>query len=371
MTSRGSASSRSTTARATSSKLAAAGDRLAVDEAEPRALAHREPVGLGVARGDRHRARGDRLERRAHLRGVRLAPRAARRTRPSRRAPPGASASGSRATGFDACAAACSARIRTFGLFGSRIASGAARRARSRRGALGRRVHRLAAVDDAGRAEALEEPPVALARRRPRRPRSRRRRRAPPESRSSRSTRLPVHVRDLDPLERRRRAVPSESAAPGVVGVDVHLERARVADDEQRVAERLELAARARRASRSLALDDEDRAVAVARELLVDRVERRARPRRAARSGSGSPVTTAATPRTSSSRPAPPASTTPASRSTASCSGVRATASSPRRTSARSSSAARGSGAPRARPPRRSRGSTVSIVPSTGLRTAR
>ena len=60
-------------------------------------------------------------------------------------------------------------------------------------------------------------------------------------------------------------ATASESAAPGVVGVDVHLQRARVADDEHRVAERLELAFE-RVGVEPLALDDEARAVPVTRE---------------------------------------------------------------------------------------------------------
>ena len=72
----------------------------------------------------------------------------------------------------------------------------------------------------------------------------------------------------------------------------------------------------------------------------MDRVEARSRGRPpTGSSGSGSPATPAASPRTISSSPAPPASTTPASRSTASSSGVRARASSPRATTRRRSSA--------------------------------
>ena len=63
--------------------------------------------------------------------------------------------------------------------------------------------------------------------------------------------RLAVHVHDLDRLDdaHRRREL---ECAPGVVGVDVHLERRLVADDEQRVAERgeLPLERRPRRARR-------------------------------------------------------------------------------------------------------------------------
>ena len=57
-----------------------------------------------------------------------------------------------------------------------------------------------------------------------------------------------------------------------IVGVDVHLERAAIADDEQRVAEPLQLALE-RVGVERVALDEEGRAVAVARELLVDRVD--------------------------------------------------------------------------------------------------
>ena len=88
-------------------------------------------------------------------------------------------------------------------------------------------------------------------------------------------------------------------------------------------------------------------------------------------SGAGSPATAARTPRMISSNPAPPASTTPASLSTASSSGVRSSDSSPRatirlRSSTRSSPCTSGDSAASAI----SR-MTVSIVPSTGRRTAR
>jgi hypothetical protein len=53
--------------------------------------------------------------------------------------------------------------------------------------------------------------------------------------------RLQVHVRDLDPLDDPERGAGSQRGS-GVVGVDVRLQRASVADDEQRVAERRELA---------------------------------------------------------------------------------------------------------------------------------
>src|SRR5262249_61020919 len=73
----------------------------------------------------------------------------------------------------------------------------------------------------------------------------------------------------------RARAGGERGRGARVVGVDVPLERVRVADDEQRVAERLELGFEPRRIE--VALDDERRAVAVARELLVDGVDRHLR----------------------------------------------------------------------------------------------
>src|SRR6266511_1591570 len=92
--------------------------------------------------------------------------------------------------------------------------------------------------------------------------------------------------------------------------------------------------------------------------------------RSAGGSGSSSPATTAARPRTISSRPAPPASTTPASRRTSSCSGVRARAFSPRRTSA-ARNAGTSASMGRASVSSASSRMTDSIVPSTGSRTAR
>ena len=67
-------------------------------------------------------------------------------------------------------------------------------------------------------------------------------------------------------------AVPSAERLARVVGVHVHLERRRVADDEERVADPLELTLE-RVLVELLALDDEHRAVAELGELLVDRVE--------------------------------------------------------------------------------------------------
>ena len=83
--------------------------------------------------------------------------------------------------------------------------------------------------------------------------------------------RLRVHVRDLDSLDRAARRADRERLA-GLVGVHVHLHRRGIADDEQRVAELLELALELL-ALQAFALDHERRAVAELRELLVDRVE--------------------------------------------------------------------------------------------------
>ena len=80
-----------------------------------------------------------------------------------------------------------------------------------------------------------------------------------------------MHVRDLDAIDRPCRD-PERERPSGVVGVDVHLQRIAVSDDEQRVAELVEL--RLERARLELvALDEEDGAVAVARVLLVDRLD--------------------------------------------------------------------------------------------------
>ena len=59
----------------------------------------------------------------------------------------------------------------------------------------------------------------------------------------------------------------------GLVRVDMHLDRARAADDEERVAELRQLALELLGIDR-LALDEEGRAVAVARELLMHGLER-------------------------------------------------------------------------------------------------
>ena len=82
---------------------------------------------------------------------------------------------------------------------------------------------------------------------------------------------LLVHVRDLDSFDRSDRR-PQRERRAGLVGVDVNLERARVADDEERVAQLLELGFE-RVGVEVLSLDHEDRAVPELRQLLVDRVD--------------------------------------------------------------------------------------------------
>ena len=187
----------------------------------------------------------DRRERPRHRLGVLGARARRRRRRPSRRGRPGASGSATTSAGFDAVAAACSARedhIRVVRQ-DDRLARPPPRsRRRARRwtgSSSGRRRRR--APRGSRRA--------AVARRR-RRPRRRRGGRAAlgtaRSSRSSRSRGLAVHVRDLDARRSSPRAMPSESAAPGSSVWTCTFSARRVADDEQRVAEPLELAPRAR-----------------------------------------------------------------------------------------------------------------------------
>ena len=83
---------------------------------------------------------------------------------------------------------------------------------------------------------------------------------------------LEVHVRDLDPFEDSERRSGAQRRS-GVVGVDVSLQRAGVADHEQGVAERRQVSLERRRIER-VAGDDEDGAVAEARGPQVDRVGR-------------------------------------------------------------------------------------------------
>ena len=80
-----------------------------------------------------------------------------------------------------------------------------------------------------------------------------------------------MHVRDLDLLERSDGGSERKRVAR-LVGVHVHLHRRRIAHDEQRIAEVGELILQGR-AVEPASLDDEDGAIAVARELLVDGAE--------------------------------------------------------------------------------------------------
>ena len=135
---------------------------------------------------------------------------------------------------------------------------------------VGRRVHGLAALDERGRAEALEEPAISVTGDdghdvgRPL-----------DVGRLAQSLltlrRLDVHVRDLDAFEHAERS-PGPQGGARIVRVHVHLERRGVADDEEGVAEPHELALQGVRVE-ALALHDVDRAVAIARGLQVDRVD--------------------------------------------------------------------------------------------------
>ena len=240
-------SRRSTTAPATASKLVAARDRGAVGEAEPRALAHRRrrpgctsrdaivtsPVATTLS-GLRHLA--------LVLRG-RRAPR--RRT-------------------TIAASPACTDRVGTtrIGLFTSadrllgaedhvRVVRqhdhlGRRRRVDRRDDVLGGRVHRLPALDHARRAAGSRRAGGCLPRARRRRCRSRasegRRaspRRAAPRARASAG----ACWRSRRPRSCRR-AVPMRQRGPGIVRVDVNLERGR--DRRRRAASRRAARARAR-----------------------------------------------------------------------------------------------------------------------------
>ena len=92
-----------------------------------------------------------------------------------------------------------------------------------------------------------------------------------------------MHVRDLDAVDRSDRG-PERERGTGIVGVDVNLERRRVADDEQRVAQPLELRLELVPIE-SVPLDDEDGAMAVAGRLEVDRVVARDLARHLGRRG--------------------------------------------------------------------------------------
>ena len=158
-------------------------------------------------------------------------------------------------------------------MFGQHDHLGGGRRVDCGDDLLRRGVHRLAALDHAGRPEALEETPVSLPGRNDDDARLERRQ---PLQRLREALlaleRLPMHVGDLDAVDRPGGRAQVERRAR-VVGVDVHLQRRRVTDDEERVAELLELGLE-RLGVEPGSLDDEDGAVAELRELLVDRVDR-------------------------------------------------------------------------------------------------
>ncbi len=255
-----------------------------------------------------------------------------------------------------ACSAACSAAISTFELLGRTIASSASS-PRSRPGA------RRSTGSSSDRPRRRDAPTARRGSRRdagsPRR-RPPRRRLAGSRERDGheRETLLAllgllVHVGDLDPLDRAGGSAERERGA-GIVGVDVHLERGLVADDEQRVAELLELALEPV-AVELLALDHEDGAVAVARGLQVDRLDARRRlgGRRGRHRLAGDRAGQSAQ---ELDEPGAARVDDPASRRTSSCSGVRATASSPCRTRSTSSSPSGSDSTRAAPPPPRARG---------------
>ena len=312
-TPRGSASSASTTARATSSNVLAARDRLAVGEPEPRALPHRDAVQLHVARRDRDGAGRDGVDRLLHRGGVLLG--APRRVEHDHRREPGLQrcASARRAPAATAWATACSAPMITFPLFGSTStsASSAASIAATRSAVDGFIVR--AAVDD-HRAEALEQPAVPGARgdgddpaRRPRRGSA-----TACSRRSSRSRGLLVHVRDLDAGDRALRDAERERAAR-VVGVHVHLQRGR--GRRRRAASRRAARARARARPRRGRRPRRRRPCSSGSARAPGGSRRARPPPRRAPAPRAAPRRRAPRrcPRTISTSPAAPASTTPAS----------------------------------------------------------
>ena len=187
-------------------------------------------------------------------------------------------------------------------------------------------------------------------------------------SRSLALLRLLVHVRDLDAFDRADRG-PERERLAGLVGVDVDLERARIADHEQRVAELLELGS-SNSASRSPPRRRRPCSTGTATAPGgPHRCRPRARPRRPAAAarrtrGRERRERSRASLRRPRRRRRPPCRT-------ASSSGVRATRSSPRATSFVSSAASDRCRACAASASSASSRITVSIVPSTGWRTAR
>ena len=171
-TPRGSASSRSTTAAATSSNVGAAGDRLALEEAEERPSWTARPSSCDVARRGRHRSGGDGGDRLLHLGRV-LRRRAGAVVGDHRRDP-----GRDRARADDHAPAWARARQparREDDVRVVREHDDLRRGGRVDRGEDigGRRVHRLAALDDAASRRGCGRAARCLRRRRPRRPRSR------------------------------------------------------------------------------------------------------------------------------------------------------------------------------------------------------
>ena len=181
-----------------------------------------------------------RRERLAHRRGVLVGRSARRRRRPAPRGRRGSSRSGRRAP-------ACRRRARPARRRGRRSSCSAGATTSSARSRLdggeqvgGRRVHRLAALDDPLGAE------VSNSRRLP-----------SPATTATTAERdgaaghggeqpLRALARSARACSRSRRprscrARAERERGAGVVGVDVHLQRGRVADQEQRIAEPLEL----------------------------------------------------------------------------------------------------------------------------------
>ena len=277
-TPRGSASSRSSTARATSSKDSppATGSPSASPSHAPFRIA--DPVRLDVARGDRHRAGRDGLDRQLSSRRRSRRRSAPDRRRPSPRGRPASRGSGRRgpaSTRSEPPARRASSTLRSFG---STTTSNAETASTAARSSAVEGFIVPAAVDDRG-AEALEQPPVAAPARhgdRAQRPRARSGRHAAgaPRAPGVCSCMFAISTPPIVP-----RAPTERQRPPGIVGVDVNLQRRAVADDEQRVAERLELVLD-RVGVEPRAFDDEDGAVAVARELLVEGLVGEARRRR-------------------------------------------------------------------------------------------
>ena len=150
-----------------------AGDRLALEQAEERSFVDGEAVELHVARRGRHRARWRRRRPRPPSRPRCPPPCGCRRRRPSPRSRPGSSASATTSTGFGG--------VRGRLLGGEDDVRVVRQHDDLRRGGRldrgedvgGRRVHRLAALDDAASPRGCGRGARCRRRRRPRPPRSR------------------------------------------------------------------------------------------------------------------------------------------------------------------------------------------------------